>query len=367
MRANNPRRFYFTLIAILSLLFSVFVYYSGFRKALTGLNQPVSILLRKNTGLSSLAKKLKARGWVKSTLLVLSIAYLQGTDHLHFGEYWVRPGETLSELLIKMSKATDLVQHKITFAEGVTFQQMLWQLAADPYVDHSLEGDSPEAVMQSLGLPVSSPEGLFFPDTYTYTWGVSDKTILLSAYREMQTKLTEFWATRSRRLPYRSPYQALIAASLIQSEVALPSEAPLVSSVIVNRLKKHMRLQIDPTVMYGLQLPFGSELTRQDLRSVTPYNTYLIRGLPPTPINMPGAVALQSAVHPASSTYLYYVSDNQGGHFFSSNYLEHRRAVARYRARQRKSKNDVSRTTDGVASASLPPFQSDHVIRSHGA
>ena len=180
--------------------------------------------------------------------------------------------------------------------------------------------------------PLIIAEGSLYPDTYQFVWGVTDKQVVQVAANAMQKKLASVWASRDATLPISSPQQLVIVASLIETEVCHLQERPLIAGVIYNRLKQHMRLQVDPTVMYGLGLPYGSLLVESQLKTKTPFNTYMIDGLPPTPIAMPSLTSLEAAAHPAQTNALYYVADGKGSHVFSATYALHLQAVAQYHA-----------------------------------
>ena len=185
--------------------------------------------------------------------------------------------------------------------------------------------------MNQLGAGNINAEGLFYPDTYFFTWGNTDLSVLKTAYLKMQKILDLAWNNRAPNLPYQNAYQALIAASLIEKETAIAAEKPLISSVIINRLAKNMRLQIDPAVQYGAEKNFTNVITKKELKTKTPYNTYLNAGLPPTPICMPSESSILAALHPATTDYLFYVATGTGGHNFSASYVEHEQQVAVYR------------------------------------
>ncbi len=193
-----------------------------------------------------------------------------------------------------------------------------------------MKGLSLAQVAKRLNLPHPSPEGLLFPDTYFFTLDTPDTEILSRAVEEMRNYLQEQWPRRARGLPYRSPYQALIVASMVEKETALPREMPIIAAIILKRLKIWMHLQIDSTVIYGLEPHFSGNLTINDLKKKTPYNTYTKYGLPPTPIAMPSALAIHAALHPAKTPYLYYVAKGDGSHQFSVTLAEQNAAVAKY-------------------------------------
>ena len=231
----------------------------------------------------------------------------------------------------------DVSQAGITFIEGWTFRQIREALNSSEGIEHISMELTDAQIMERIGASESNPEGLFFPDTYYFVQGMSDIDILQRAYRTMQAKLQAAWDKKTQSLPYQSPYQALIMASIIEKETAKASERPLVAKVFLNRLKIGMRLQTDPTVIYGLGQKYEGNLHKVDLQNDTPYNTYTREGLPPTPIAMPGMASIEAALNPATqSSALYFVSKRDGSHAFSSSLEEHNRAVVRYQLEQHK-------------------------------
>jgi UPF0755 protein len=225
----------------------------------------------------------------------------------------------------------DATQTGITFIEGWTFHQMREELNRHEDIQHIGMGLSDVDILRRIGATESFPEGLFFPDTYYFSSGMSDLDILKRAYQAMQQKLGQAWKTRASGLPYASPYQALIMASIVEKETGKTEERPLIAQVFLNRLKLGMRLQTDPTVIYGKGDSFDGNLRKQDLLADTPYNTYTRAGLPPTPIANPGMGAIEAALNPIEGAgYLYFVGKGDGSHSFSKTLAEHNRAVTRY-------------------------------------
>lgn len=245
------------------------------------------------------------------------------------GSYeWETP-MTAWQLLSSMTRG-DVVQNEIRLGEGMTFAQFRNLLDQNPDLKHVAIGQPDAWVLGKLSLSQPSPEGLFFPDTYYFNHGDSDLRIMKRAESSMQHRLMALWSQRSNDLPYDSPYQLLIMASLVEKETARAEERPLVAGVFINRLRKGMRLQTDPTVIYGLGAQYDGHLHKRDLLSDTPWNTYTRGGLPPTPIAMPGEASLDAAAHPASTNALYFVSKGDGTHQFSSTLEDHQRAVDKY-------------------------------------
>lgn len=263
---------------------------------------------------------------------VLTLLYKK--DSLKAGEYHVHPDELIHALILRI-QAGKVVRHHFLIVEGWTIQRVLDKMAKTPSFQQTL-GTSNKGLMSRLGLKERHPEGLFFPDTYLYRRGASDKKILLMAYHKMQQVLHDAWKHRSKDLAYHTPYQALIAASLIEKETARAKERPLIAAVINNRLRKGMSLQIDQSVVYGLHVPYGSTITRSMLKKPTQYNVYLNKGLPPTPISLPSKASIVAACHPAKSSVLYYVVRGDGTQQFSTTYQGQKLAVKALRHREAK-------------------------------
>ena len=251
---------------------------------------------------------------------------------LQAGTYEVLPQDTPSTLLAKFVTGSTKT-FAITFVEGTRFSDIRRVLDAERNVAHTLTGRSDDEVMQALGLGGQAAEGQFFPSTYHFKANTSDRELLKRAYQRMQKLLALAWARRGVQLPYNSSYDALIMASIVEKETARADERPAIAGVFVRRLRAGMKLQTDPTVIYGLGANYSGNLRRADLESDTPYNTYTRMGLPPTPIALPGAAALDAAVAPAAGNALYFVARGDGSHQFSANLAEHDEAVRRYQLR----------------------------------
>lgn len=232
--------------------------------------------------------------------------------------------------LYGMIERGEVSQAVVQFIEGWNWREVRAALAAQPLLKHESAGMSDAELLQAIGAEESHPEGLLFPDTYSFAPHSSDLNVLRHAYRMQREKLMAAWETRAPGLPYRTPYDALIMASIVEKETGAASERPQIAGVFINRLRLGMRLQTDPTVIYGLGERFDGRLRRVDLQTDTPYNTYTRIGLPPTPIAMPSEAAIQAALNPATTDALYFVSRNDGTHVFSSNLDAHNRAVNRY-------------------------------------
>jgi UPF0755 protein len=259
------------------------------------------------------------------------------------GDYLIEPGTTPVELLQQF--ANGAVQlYSFTIIEGWNHWELLLALHDHPEITEQLQDDQWPAFIAELGSEASSPEGLFLPETYRFPRGTSDKVLLTQAYDLMQEALAEEWAGRAEDLPIESPYEALVLASIIEKETARVDERARISGVFVRRLQKGMRLQTDPTVIYGLMPDFNGNLTRKNLRADTPYNTYTRGGLPPTPIAMPGRAAIHAALHPADGDELFFVATGlgDGSHKFSATKEQHDAAVQEYLQRLRQQRRSGS-------------------------
>jgi UPF0755 protein len=284
----------------------------------------------KGEGLARIARDLAERGILAKPLWFQILAYAEGVQkQLKYGEYEIPPGMTPRALLDKLV-AGKVRQYPVTVVEGWTFSEMLAFLSRHPALKPEVSGKPPDEIMALLGATGQPPEGRFFPDTYFVTRGTSDLDVLKRAYGKMQTVLEQEWRNRSESLPLGSPYEALTLASIVEKETARPEERAAVAGVFVRRLAKGMRLQTDPTIIYGLGAAFDGNIRKDDLRRDTPYNTYMRLGLPPTPIALPGLPAIRAALHPDAGTSLYFVARGDGTHVFSATLEEHQRAVDQY-------------------------------------
>jgi UPF0755 protein len=283
-----------------------------------------------------LSRELYRRGAVPDAYTLVLWAYLRGdTRRLKAGEYRFRDGINARELLAQVTRG-DVVSYAFTIIEGWSFAQLRTALGEIPKLRHTLSGASDDEVMARLGHAGQHPEGRFLPETYRYIAGMSDLDVLARAYRHMQRALEEEWAQRAPELPLAAPYDALILASIVEKETALADERGRIAGVFVNRLRRGMRLQTDPTVIYGMGADFDGNLRAKDLRTDTPYNTYTRAGLPPTPIALPGRASLHAALNPAATKALYFVARGDGSHVFSETLSEHNAAVITYQLKGRR-------------------------------
>ncbi|MDU7769112.1 MAG: endolytic transglycosylase MltG, partial [Serratia marcescens] len=247
------------------------------------------------------------------------------------GTYRFTPGMTVRQMLKLLASGKE-AQFTARFIEGSRLRDWQQVLQQSKYLKHTLAGKSEAEIAAALGIPAGeTPEGHLYPDTYQYTAGMSDIALLKRAHVRMNKALQAAWAGRDTSLPYKTPEELLTMASIVEKETAVPEERSKVASVFVNRLRIGMRLQTDPTVIYGMGESYNGNITRKDLETPTPYNTYVIAGLPPTPIAMPGEASLQAAANPAKTPYLYFVADGKGGHTFTTNLASHNQAVRVYR------------------------------------
>jgi len=298
--------------------------------------------------LRAFARELSSRDVLPESHSFVWLAYLTGHQRdLKTGEYRFRNGMTARELLDQIV-AGRVVEYPLVLVEGWTFRQFLDAIEEAPKLGRTLTGLSPRTIMEKLGHPGEHPEGRFFPDTYYYSSGQTELAILANAYDKMQKLLQQEWEKRDNSLPFKDPYEALILASIVEKETGRADERRMIAGVFVNRLRHGMRLQTDPTVIYGMGESFDGNLRLKDLRRDTPYNTYTRSGLPPTPVAMPGKESLQAVMHPVITGALYFVARGDGSHDFSSTLEEHNKAVIKY---QLKGKAPTSSARDKTSAA----------------
>ncbi|HSM98916.1 MAG TPA: endolytic transglycosylase MltG [Gallionella sp.] len=328
-RGTGIARRIFTLVILLVLLAAAGLSYYAFQP-LTLPATPFEFDLKQGSGLKSTAREMQQAGLLGQEWPFALLARVLGKSmQLKAGNYELKHEVSPLQLLQIITKG-EFSQRKISVIEGWTFRQFRSVLNSNRYIAHDSIALSDMEILRRIGAVENHPEGLFFPDTYNFVAGSSDLAILRIAYQTMQQHLREAWATRSANLPLQTPYQALILASIVEKETGTASDRSMIAGVFVNRLRKNMLLQTDPTVIYGIGETFDGNLRRRDLLADTPYNTYRRRGLPPTPVALPGMAALQAALHPARTDALYFVARGDGSSLFSSNLVEHNRAVNRY-------------------------------------
>lgn len=308
------------------------------------LNTPLPLLndwhytLRANANLSQVAIDLMEQGLLDypSALTWVTLARVRQEAHkIKAGEYAVPVGTTPQEFLNILISGKS-IQRSLTVPEGWNFRQLIEAVRQHPHLKHTLKGLDDSAIMERLGAPGQHPEGRFYPDTYFFPNHFSDVEFLQRAYRKMETELAEVWEKRQKNLPLKTPQEALILASLIEKETSRAEERREIAGVFIRRLQKDIRLQTDPTVIYALGRNFDGNIKKADLTMDNPYNTYVNKGLPPTPIALPGRKALEAAVNPAEGEALFFVakSDTTGSHHFSASLSEHECAVDKYQRKK---------------------------------
>ncbi len=297
----------------------------------------VRVHVRPGEGLRSVLATLARRGALGDARRVELWLRLHGRNpRVRAGTYDIPPHASAREVLAQLEKG-DVVLESLTIVEGSTFREFRRALEAHARVKATLRGIGDAEVMAALGHTGEHPEGRFFPDTFRFADGTTDREILQLAYRQMADELDAAWRARRNDLPIATPYEALILASIVEKETALASERPTVAGVYTTRLRKRMRLQSDPTVIYGLGESYDGDIRSRDLQADTPYNTYVRAGLPPTPIALPGRDSLRAVTAPRETGAIFFVATGEpdGSHFFSSTYDEHQKGVARMLQRQR--------------------------------
>lgn len=330
------------LIAALSF---VFLIGSGLGiwlwQGLQTLDQPVSLdepalfSVPMGAGYDQVARSMEKQGFVDDSLWMRINARLNPEQsRLQAGEYEFADGMTRRELIRKMASG-DTKRWQIQFIEGWTFKDVRRAIANNQRLDKVTSDWSDEEIMAAIGAEGAHPEGRFFPDTYLYTSLETDLDLYKRAFTRMERVLEEEWENRSEGLPYDSPYEALIMASIVERETGAAHERAEVAGVFVRRLQKGMRLQTDPTVIYGMGDQYKGRITRKDLRALTDYNTYRIDGLPPTPIALAGREAIHASLHPAEGEALYFVARGDGTHKFSRTLAEHQEAVRQFQLNRR--------------------------------
>jgi UPF0755 protein len=322
------------LMSLLALVFlgAWFTYFAVSSLKLQPNSQEISI--EPKSGLKSIANQLVKQGVLKEPWRFIILAkLLQKESSLQAGEYTLNRNVTPYQLLLSLNhgKAT---QGSVTFIEGRTFAQMRIKIEKNDALKQTVSVLSEAEILKLLGSDYTVAEGLFFPDTYYFDRNTADTIILKRSFEAMRTKINEAWEGRAAGLPYYNSYQALIMASIIEKETGKASERPMIAGVFINRLRIGMRLQTDPTVIYGMGAQYKGNIRKKDLLADTPYNTYTRNGLPPTPISMPGLASIDAALHPADTKALYFVGKGDGSHAFSNNLEEHNRAVVKYQLKK---------------------------------
>jgi len=323
--------------SIAALLLSVWLWVT-YKEALTvNLNlqsDKIDYSIKQGSSLSAVIYDLASNKIIKHPRYLLWYARFNGlSNKMKAGDYRLTKNLTTKEFLNNIFTGK-VIQYSLTIIEGWSFQQLLEALNDHPQIKHTLSNIPKQQIMTKLGL-TGHYEGLFLPDTYHFPKDLTDIEFLKRAYKSMQSVLKEEWNNRAVGLPYKNEYEALIMASIIEKETGLASERQQISGVFLRRLEKRMRLQTDPTVIYGMGDKYKGNLRKKDLLQDTPYNTYRRRGLPPTPIALAGRNAIYAALHPAEGNALYFVARGDGSHQFSATLQEHNRAVIKYQLKGR--------------------------------
>ncbi len=334
----KSKRLFFGIVALLIFLSSYWFWldYRNFvKQPIHFIGSERSLILTPGSGINSLAKQLQTKGLIKYPVYLKLLAKINpGFKNLKAGEYRLRSNMTPEQLLTQLSLG-HVIQYAFTIIEGQTAYEILNNIQSETRLS-PLNPSEPAKLLSVLQIDSSNLEGWFYPETYYFTKGESALSVLKRATKDMQQVLRQEWQQRALDLPYDSAYQALIMASIIEKETGIASEREQIAGVFVRRLRKKMRLQTDPTIIYGIGPTFNGDITWRDKKTATAYNTYIIKGLPPTPIAMPSQGAIYAALHPAAGSSLYFVADGTGGHYFSETYAEHELAVKRMLARNKK-------------------------------
>lgn len=322
------------VLFLLLIVVGLFTYYA--RTPIPLDHSPFVFELKQGSSLKSAAHQIQHAGGLNNEwLFVLLARGLGKARQIKPGNYQLEHEISPLQLLDLISKG-QIEQSSLTVIEGYTFNQLRSILNSEPTLRHDSKGLSDAEILKRIGASELAAEGLFFPDTYNYIVGSSDMVLLKRAYQLMQHHLQENWNKRDANLPFDTPYQALILASIVEKETGQPGDRPMIAAVFINRLRKPMRLQTDPTVIYGLGSKFDGNLRKRDLLRDNPYNTYTRDGLTPTPIALPGLASIQAVLHPAPGKALYFVARGDGSSHFSNSLIEHNNAVNTYQLKQSK-------------------------------
>ena len=318
------------VVTVLALGAASAVAFVWYRQPLPLPASPFEFEVRPGATLAAVARQLRDAGVIAHPYALIALARVKGVDRtIKAGSYEVGEGIMLPQLLAKLTQG-DVTQSSLTIVEGTTFADLMRSLGDSGQITHTLADLSDTELLARLGIAEKSPEGLFFPDTYFFANGSSDAALLKRAHRALAERLRIGWDRRAADLPLATPYEALILASIVEKETGYSTDRPLIASVLVNRLKRGMRLQVDPTVIYGIGDKFDGNLRKRDLEADSAYNTYVRDGLPPTPIALPSQASLDAVLNPPPTSYLYFVSRGDGTSEFSSTLADHNRAVSKY-------------------------------------
>jgi len=317
-----------------SVLLTSLIFFSWLKKDVSVPLDKNIVTIEKGSSLYALGKKLHQQELIQWPWVWVRYAQYSELTAIKAGEY--RLPEKISPIeLLKLFNKGEVIQYQITLVEGLNFKELLALIHKKSGIKNSLQGLSEIEIIQSLQIDLDNLEGWFYPDTYSWISGDSDTHILLQAYKKMLKVLDEEWQNRAQGLPYKNAYEALIMASIVEKETGAAFERELIAGVFVRRLQAGMRLATDPTVIYGMGEAYSGNLRRKDLKAATPFNTYVIKGLPPTPIASPGREAIHAALHPAAGSAIYFVAKGDGTHEFSDTLEAHNIAVKKYQLKRK--------------------------------
>jgi UPF0755 protein len=317
---------------LLAVAAAAFVIYWSREPLIIAGSPAIEFNITQGSSMRSAMRQVRDAGVPASPWLLEILARGLGSPPVRAGSYRIEPGMTPLRLVDKLSRG-DTIKESLTIVEGWSFAQMRAEMGRNRHLRPESMNLSDAELMQKVAPGYQYPEGLFYPDTYFYDRGASDLLVLQQAHQRMLKMLEQSWSKRSADLPYATPYEALIMASIVEKETGREDDRTRVAAVFVNRLKRGMLLQTDPTVIYGVGPSFDGNLRKVDLQTDTPYNTYMRAGLPPTPISLPGKASLDAALNPAPGNALYFVARGDGSSEFSSNLDDHNRAVNKYQRR----------------------------------
>jgi UPF0755 protein len=321
---------FLAFIIVFSMLCAAAMTFWAYQSIIGGEEAPIEFSIKSGSSVRSSAQQIAASGVPVNSILLALLARISGKSaKLKAGNYELKPGTTPLALIDQLVRG-EFAQESLAIIEGWSFKQMRQAIAEHPSLKHDTAALTDKELLAKITTQYRMPEGLFFPDTYLFAKGASDLQIYRQAHAVLLKRLDDAWSERAPSLPYKSPYEALIMASIVEKETGQKSERNMIAAVFVNRLKRGMLLQTDPTVIYGMGDKFQGNIRKHDLETDTPYNTYTRAGLPPTPIALPGVEALRAAMNPANSTALYFVSRGNGTSEFSNNLNDHNRAVNKY-------------------------------------
>lgn len=300
------------------------------KEPVTTSGEPIPFTITPGSGVGQASQQIAKAGVPMNPFMFSMLARLtQKASQIKAGSYELKPNTTPRALIDQLVRG-EFAQESLTIIEGWTFKQMRAAMAASASLKHDTAGMSDTELMEKISTEYKTPEGLFFPDTYLFAKGSSELQIYKQAHALLMTRLKAAWEKRDASLPYKTPYEALIMASIVEKETGQKSERAMIAGVFVNRLKQGMMLQTDPTVIYGMGDSYAGNVRKKDLETDTPYNTYLRAGLPPTPIALPGVQSLEAALGPAKTSALYFVARKDGTSKFSDNLNDHNKAVNQY-------------------------------------